>query len=440
MNSNGTTLTLNNQSLSSTSQTQSLNWVDKYEPKNSKDFIGNSIAVTKIRKWLQEFPNSSPSYIIIGSIGVGKTIISKILLKEAGYDYIYFASSDEKKDDIYETVLNNPKKKIGVIIDDTNRINLTNEKKNIINLFLLNEVHKRFPIILISNLTHSKFINKLIQKKHCPEIKFELPGETSLKTIINKICKCENLIIIPEVINKIIEYSQKDIRKCILILQDLYLTFGSNIDDVKFKLYRLYTQRKDIDCGLLISNKNLMDNYKSIQASLKMYDKEKVLLPLMLFENYPLAIENKELSPKDKINMISNITNSLSIGDVIETNIYSDQNWYLQDTHGFFSCAKPSFDMVLKNNNTSNQSKYYNLNFSYDLNSVSIKNINRKNFTNIQNHLINFNNYDILYLHKIYKYQIKNKKTDKLNKILTNYKITLKNITSINNIDKTYRE
>lgn len=426
----------------------SLNWIHKYEPKSSKDFIGNSVAVNKIKNWLQDFPNSSASYIIIGSIGIGKTIISQILLKEAGYDYIYFASSDEKNDDIYETIINNPKKKIGVIIDDTNRINLTNEKKNIINLFLMNEIKKKFPIILISNLTHSKFINKLIQKKHCPEIKFELPGETSLKTIISKISKNENLNITPEVISKIIEYSQKDIRKCILILQDLYLTFGNTkspdttiIDEQKFKLYRMYTQRKDIDCGLLIANKNLMDNYKSIQSCLKMYDKEKVLLPLMLFENYPLAIENKELSSKDKINMIANITNSLSIGDVIETNIYSDQNWYLQDTHGFFSCAKPSFDMISKNqNNTSTQSKYYNLNFSYDLNSVSIKNINRKNFTNIQNHLINFNNYDILYLHKIYKYQIKNKKTDKLNKILTNYKITLKNITSINNIDKTYRE
>jgi len=415
----------------------SLNWINKYEPTTSKDFIGNSIAINKIKHWLRDFPNSSPSYIIIGSIGIGKTIISKLLLKEAGYDYIYFSSSDEKKDDIYETIINNPKKKIGVIIDDTNRINLTNEKKNIINLFLLNEIKKKFPIILISNLTHSKFINKLIQKKHCPEIKFELPGETSLKTIISKISTAEKLNISPEVISKIIEYSQKDIRKCILILQDLYLTYGSLlIDELKFKMYRLYTQRKDIDCGLLISNKNLMDNYKSVQSVLKMYDKEKVLLPLMLFENYPLAIENKQLSPKDKINMIANITNSLSIGDVIETNIYSDQNWYLQDTHGFFSCVNPSFNMVTKNNNN----KFYNLNFSYDLNSVSIKNINRKNFINIKNHLINFNNNDILYLHKIYKYQLRNKKSDKLNKILTNYKITIKNLTSINNIDKTYRE
>jgi DNA polymerase III delta prime subunit len=412
-----------------------MDWIKKYEPKDSKEFVGNSIAVNKMKKWLADFPNTSPSYILIGSIGVGKTIISKILLKEAGYDYLYYASSNEKKDDIYEIVLNNPKKKMGVIIDDTNRINLTNEKKNIINLFLMNEVYKKFPIILISNLTHSKFINKLIQKKHCPEIKFELPGDTSFKLIINKICKGESLNINPEVIVKIIEYSQKDIRKCILILEDLYLTYGNNIDDAKFKLYRMYTQRKDIDCGLLISNKNLMDNYKSIQSSLKMYDKEKVLLPLMLFENYPLAIENKQLNPKEKIDMISKVINSLSNGDVIETNIYSDQNWYLQDTHGFFSCVKPSFDMISKNNN-----KFYNLNFSYDLNSVSIKNINRKNFMNIRNFLINFNNNDILYLHKIYKNLIKNKKSDKLNKILVDYKITVKNITSINNIDKTYIE
>ena len=299
----------------------------------------------------------------------------------------------------------------------------------------MNEIQKKFPIILISNLTHSKFINKLIQKKHCPEIKFELPGETSLKTIINKICKAENLQIIPEVINKIIEYSQKDIRKCILILQDLYLTFGNSIDDIKFKQYRLYTQRKDIDCGLLISNKNLMDNYRSIQSSLKMYDKEKVLLPLMLFENYPLAIENKILTKPEKIDMIHNVINSLSNGDVIETNIYSDQNWYLQDTHGYFSCVKPSFDMISKSTN-----KFYNLNFSYDLNSVSIKNINRKNFMNIRNHLINFNNNDILYLHKMYKYLVKAKKPDKLNKILVNYKINIKNISSINNIDKTFIE
>ena len=31
---------------------ESSNWVKKYEPKNSNEFIGNSIAVNKIKKWL----------------------------------------------------------------------------------------------------------------------------------------------------------------------------------------------------------------------------------------------------------------------------------------------------------------------------------------------------------------------------------------------------
>jgi LysM repeat protein len=43
-------------------------------------------------------------------------------------------------------------------------------------------------------------------------------------------------------------------------------------------------------------------------------------------------------------------------------------------------------------------------------------------------------------MHKLYKNQIKNKKTDKLNKVLAEYNINIKNITSINNIDKTYKE
>jgi LysM repeat protein len=40
----------------------------------------------------------------------------------------------------------------------------------------------------------------------------------------------------------------------------------------------------------------------------------------------------------------------------------------------------------------------------------------------------------------MYKYLVKTKKTDKLNKILVDYKITIKNISSINNIDKTFIE
>ena len=37
------------------------------------------------------------------------------------------------------------------------------------------------------------------------------------------------------------------------------------------------------------------------------------------------------------INVLKNVTKSISLGDIIETNIYTDQNWYLHDIHGFTS-------------------------------------------------------------------------------------------------------
>jgi LysM repeat protein len=47
--------------------------------------------------------------------------------------------------------------------------------------------------------------------------------------------------------------------------------------------------------------------------------------------------------------------------------------------------------------------------------------------------------YNILKEVNLQIYHSKNKKTDKLNKILSNYKITIKNLTPLNNIDKNYK-
>ena len=37
------------------------------------------------------------------------------------------------------------------------------------------------------------------------------------------------------------------------------------------------------------------------------------------------------------------ISDSISRGDNIETSIYTDQNWFLQNIHGFFTCINTNF-------------------------------------------------------------------------------------------------
>ena len=63
---------------------------------------------------------------------------------------------------------------------------------------------------------------------------------------------------------------------------------------------------------------------------------------------------------------MKHVTESISRGDVIETNIYTDQNWYLQDIHGFITCAETSYH--INKYNKIKKKLYYNLSFSSDLN------------------------------------------------------------------------
>ena len=49
------------------------------------------------------------------------------------------------------------------------------------------------------------------------------------------------------------------------------------------------------------------------------------------------------------IDSLIEISNSISIGDNIETSIYTDQNWYLQNIHGFFTCINTSYYINKKN-------------------------------------------------------------------------------------------
>lgn len=62
-----------------------------------------------------------------------------------------------------------------------------------------------------------------------------------------------------------------------------------------------------------------MYKFTTIDKSFIIYENDKVSIPLLLFENYihkPLQLET-----------ISKINDLMSIGDLIETKIYTDQNW-----------------------------------------------------------------------------------------------------------------
>jgi hypothetical protein len=140
------------------------------------------------------------------------------------------------------------------------------------------------------------------------------------------------------------------------------------------------------------------------------------------------------MSLTDIVNELLKISDSLSKGDNIETSIYTDQNWYLQNIHCFYTCLNTIYWL---NRNNKKEIPIEDIKFSSDLNKTSLKNINKKNILNLLKIIPNKSNQEILMINNISNFLIQNNKENELIKILQEYKdITIKDVELFIKIDK----
>ena len=428
-------------------------WINKYKSKTLSDIIGHKKQINSIKNWLLNIDNVKSIAIIISGVhGIGKSLTVKLLLKELNYlqrtihpneikdhrifddfnDYYNFQNSIYSKINFTN---NSIKKKLVLIFEETENITLTSEKKYIMEIFKENNKQKAFPLIFISNNQHSKLLSDL--KKNCDEIKFEYPTNDELYSLIYKICNNENITIKNNnVLDQLILFSQFDIRRLINLLQELSFHY-KHIDENNINLFIEKSKFKNIDTGLFDATNSILNNYLDYETIIKLYEFEKVLLPLMIHENYikKILYKNKDDWSSILFNLVK-ISDSISRGDNIETSIYTDQNWYLQNIHGFYTCLNTSYWINKTNKNyviSKDQIK-----FSSDLNKTSLKNINKKNICNLLKIFPNKSIYDILILNKICNHLINNDE-NKLIELLNNSSkdISIKELELCLKIDKT---
>ena len=301
-----------------------------------------------------------------------------------------------------------------------------------------NNKSKSFPLIFISNNQHSKLLNEL--KKGCSEIVFVTPPISELIQLVNKISLIEHIEWESDkLIEKLIMFSQNDVRRLINLLQELsFHTIKCKVTDNNINEFIDKSRKKNIDIGLFDSTERILNNYMDYETIIKLYESEKVLLPLMIHENYLKKILNKSKdSWTDTISNIVKISDFISRGDNIETSIYTDQNWYLQNIHGFYTCINTSF--LINKTKSNYKIDLKDIKFSSDLNKTSLKNINRKNIINLSKIIKNKSNQEILMLNRICNQLIKENKEAELIKILNGYNkdILIKEIELCLKIDKT---
>lgn len=439
-------------------------WINKYRPIKLEQFIGNKSQCVKFLNWLDILVNpkntiKSRGIIVNGNHGLGKTLAIKLLLKTYNYSARIINPNDIKDlrladefEDYYNFETLSSKinfesdktgfKKIAIIFDETENITLASEKKYIMEIHKTNNKLKSFPLIFICNNQHSKLLNEL--KKTCPELIWSIPPDSELIDFVKYISSKEGITWQDSnLINKLIDLCQNDIRRLITLLQELSL-HSKHITLNIITEFILKTREKDTGTGLFDSTLKILNEYNGFNSINSFYSFEKVLLPPTVQENYPkklLITDKMEKSDIDHLlNKIIDISDSISIGDNIETSIYMEQNWYLHNIHSFYTCVKPSF--ILSDMKT-NKLEYSDVKFSSDINKTSLKKINRKNIISLSKIIPNRSVQDLLIISRIANTLMKSNNIndeDKLINILKSYKpdLNIKDFELCLKIDKTY--
>lgn len=385
--------------------------------------------------------------LVTGPHGVGKTLYVNMILQHKEYEitHIDFSNIKTVKDmkdyinkkisctDVLSIMQGETKKKIAIVIDEIESVTSSNEKSNLILLQKLNDVQLYCPIVFISNNKHNKLLSEIKKKSYV--VPFYAPYPIELKNILKKICAQENINIIYEkVMEEIINHSQSDIRRLIYTLQDIKYAYGSAlITSDLIDEYCIGSQKKDIDIDLFTATKSLLYNYENMKECLRLYETEKVLLPLMVHQNY---IENILLNVSDEdvqFKLVNEITESLAIGDNIENYIYGEQNWAMQEIHGFYTCIVPSYYTNETITRVKFQAKPL---FPADLNRTSIKNINKKGIIKTNKCFKDMTIFDYICINKIIRKLISENKTKECVEFLQTYNIKLEHVDSLLKIDK----
>lgn len=469
---------------------KNVSFSEKYKPKTISDIIGNSKQVKEIKSWLNNFSknrtehfnnpkkkkkikiieysedNDDPAedfvkitktndgnhscLLLIGRHGVGKTCVVTTILKNLDYkiETINLSSIGSNKmiaeninrltmfDNIYDKLNEKKNTKRVLLIDEIESANSPVEKSFIQLLLKRNEEHWVFPIIFISDGKHSKF-NTVI-KVNSNIVYFPNPGEEEMIELYKRIVKNEKMMFESEqVVKDIFKLSQNDYRRLLTILEDLNTTFhkkvirANNIID-----YEKVCKRKDIDTDIYKATAQMILNYENIDECFRLYEGDKVIVPLVIEQNYITCLSKYNSNPEKLFDFIDDIANSIAFGDMIENYIYSDQNWDMKEVHAFLSCAYPSYKLSGKKLNIGEEYLRRALKFPYDFNRTSIKKINKKNVINSNNCLTNFEIDDFMYANKLIKHLIEKNRLEECIDLFDGYGASYENLDSILKIDK----
>lgn len=362
-------------------------WTSKYAPTQLAHICGNKANVEKIKSWLEAWPKNRKydfqrrgadgmggvrAVILSGPPGIGKTTAAHLAAKLAGYDVIESNASDSRSKKLVESgvsdVVNNTSL-LGYFAGDGKKIDET--KKNIV--LIMDEVDgmssgdrggvgalakfckkTEVPLILICNE------RKLPKMKPFDfvafDIQFRRPTVEQVRSRIMTICHREGLKLPVQVVDALIEGSNKDIRQIINMLSTIKLDQPSMDFDQSKSMSKAWEKHVilkpwDICQKLLGGNMFNPASKATLNDKIELYFNDHEFSYLMIQENYlnakPARLGSKGYNRREEnlkyLELVDQAAESISDGDLVDRMIHGpQQQWSLMPTHAVFSTVRPA--------------------------------------------------------------------------------------------------
>jgi hypothetical protein len=399
----------------------------KYKPTTQKLLFHKDI-VNHIRKWIQlieykyeKIKNVKEILFLNGPVGCGKSVTVECLFK--GYNLINIDSDNLRNNDRLNETLQQIVSFNSITLANIDKWNHKNkqDKNNIVfidNIELcdrgietfVNLVYARninVPIILICNTTKYKDI--FSSYKNCTFIDFKNVSLLELSKLISEINKTECLNLEKDMIKKIIDKSQYDIRQILFILEQWNISKGTSVLFSNF-LGSIDIKYTDEDLSKKMEYIFKSNNEFNIAKLHNKFACDPHIISNTIYQNYANITldhisQTTEISKKDDLDILINmekVIDNISYSNIIHNDVYEHQRWELYNEYVHQSCIIPTYYLqqtnkkIFNNIETTCKIKFNSFkDISYNfINSYNeVKNICKKNIYSDKINLNEINTY-----------------------------------------------
>tara|TARA_B100001758_G_C18220213_1_gene509856 strand:+ start:14 stop:760 length:747 start_codon:yes stop_codon:yes gene_type:complete len=195
-----------------------------------------------------------------------------------------------------------------------------------------------------------------------------------------------------------------------LNIMELYKLYGEEqITPEIFNSFIGKISLRQMNINLFHSLHNILNSYRDTEYNINVYNCDRSLLPMMVFENYITYLDARCSDNKKKLICMNSILNSILESDNIDYQIYNYQLWFLQNYNCINYCCKTSYEI----DKISEKESTYNIEFTHLLSKSALQYFNYQNFVFFKK-IIELDKDNCLYIvNLILKIIFSNKELDK---------------------------